>query len=288
MFKGSLFLLTSALAFGSYGVFSNYLERYDIFFQTYVRSFIITGILLIYGIYAKQLKKIDKKDYRWFAVILFFTSFTIAPIVYAFRYLTLGTASFLFYSSFTISTYIFGFIFFKEKLTAIKLVSLLLSVIGMLLIFVVNISPTLLLPIGLAIFNGIASSGEVTFSKKLSGKYTSVFITMLVFAIIGLSHLIISILLQEHQDIGLVTQSLPTLLLFVIVAIIGMVTVVEGFKTVEPSIGAIIGLTEIVFSALFGIILFQEQMSLQTVLGGGLIVIAAALPNLTQLLKYKQ
>lgn len=269
--------------FGSYGVFSKYLASYDIFFQTYIRCFTVTAVLWAYGMYSKKLKKIDKSDYGWFAVVFLFTSFSIAPIMYAFRFLTLGTASFLFYSSLTIFTYIFGLVFFNEKLNSVKVISLSLSLIGMLLIFSLNITPYLLLPALMALLNGLASSGEVTFSKKISEKYSSTQITMLVFGIIGVSHFILSILIGEKQDFSLVTQSLPILLAFVSVAIVGMVTVVEGFKVVEPSIGAIIGLTEIVFSAVLGMVLFQENMSIYTAIGGSLITLAASLPNIDQL-----
>ncbi len=285
-FIGTLCILASALAFGSYGVFSRYLGAYDIFFQTYVRCFLVALVLGGYGLLTHQFKKIQPKDYGWFAVVLVFTSFSIAPITYSYRFLTLGTAAFLFYSSVTVFTYLFGFLFFKEKWTPVKLISLGLSLVGMLLIFSLQLTALLLVPAVLAIFTGLATSGEVTFSKKISGMYSSTQITFLVFAVIGVSHLILSLLLGENQNIGIVSHSLPVLLLFVFAAIVGMISVVEGFKRVEPSIGAVLGLTEIVFSVVLGIVLFSESLSSGTILGGALILIAALLPNIAPLQRY--
>lgn len=285
--KGSGLILISAIMFGSYGIFAKILSQYDVFFQTYVRCFLVMIVIGGYAIVTKQWKRIQREDYKWFATVLVFTSFSIAPITYAFRYLTLGNASFLFYSSVTICSYLFGFLYFKEKLTSVKVIALLLSIAGMLLIFSLNLTGVLLFPALMAILNGIASGGEVTFSKKISDRYSSVQITAMVFGIIAISHFFISIWLGERQDLRFVTESLPALLIFVGVAITGMITVVEGYKYVEPSIGAIIGLSEILFSVAVGLVLFHEQLTTNTILGGSLILIACTLPNLVELLSKK-
>lgn len=284
-FKGSLLILISALMFGSYGLFSRYLGGYDIFYQTCVRCFIVAACFLVYGIYKKQLKRIEKADYKWFAIILTITCFTIAPIVYAFQRLEIGTAAFLFYSSFTIFAYILGMMFFKEKMDRYKVLSLVLSFAGMLLIFTFSFSWLLLLPMFLAVFNGVTSGAEVVFSKKISGKYSNAQINALMFGTIAVTHLILSFLLGEKMDVGLLTTSLPVLLLFVLAAIVGMATVIAGFKYVEPSIGAVVGLMEIVFSVILGYYFLSESLSANVLLGGFLILVASLLPNLPDLLK---
>lgn len=281
--KGSLLVAISALMFGSYGVFARYFESYPVFYQTFVRCLIITVVFAVYGLLKKQFKKIEKKDLNWFIIILIFTNFTVAPIVYAFQKLQIGTASFLFYASFTVFTYLLGLVFFKEKMNLPKIVSLLLSLIGLLLIFTFSLSWILLIPMLMAILNGVASAGEVTFSKKISQNYSNIQINTLVFGSIAFTHLLISLSLGETMDIQLVTTSLPVLLVFSAAAILGMVTVIAGFKYVEPSIGAIVGLLEIVFSVVFGIILFSEVLNWKITMGGALILIAALLPTIVEL-----
>ncbi len=285
--KGTSLILISALMYGLYGLFAKYLEHYDILFQTYVRCLFVGGILAVYGLYTHKLKRIQRADWYWFCVIFAFTSFSIAPIMYSFRFLTLGTSSFIFYASLTIFSYVFGFLFFKEKMSIVKIASLFFAIIGMFLVFSLNITYQLLFPALMAVLNGLASSGEVVFSKKISEKYSSVQITMLVFFIIAASHFLLSLYLGERQDLALVTTSLPTLLMFVFAAIIGMVAVVEGYKYVEPSIGSLIGLMEIVFSAVIGIIVFHESMTFTSALGGVCIIFAAGIPSLSKILREK-
>lgn len=285
-YTGESLVLISALMFGSYGIFSRLLANFDIFYQTFVRCFIITLIFILYGLYKGQFKKIEPSDYKWFLSILTITNFTIAPIVYAFQKLEIGTASFLFYASFTIFTYILGVIFFREKMTTVKLFSLSLAFVGLLLIFRIKFELALLFPILMAILNGFASGFEVTLSKKISHKYSNTQINALVFGSIAVTHLFISFVLGETMDAQLVTTALPVLLIFVAAAIIGMVTVIAGFKYVEPSTGALIGLMEIVFAVIFGYIFFSESLGASTILGGSLIILASVIPNFQQLFTF--
>lgn len=163
-----------------------------------------------------------------------------------------------------------------------------LSALGLILIFAGSFGAALLLPALMALFNGVASSGEVVFSKKISDKYSNVQITSLIFLAITVTHFVLSIGLGETQDFTLVTDHTLNLLAFAAASIIGMYTVIEGYKHIEPSIGAIIGLTEIVFSLFLGIIFFAEVATPQTVVGGLLIIIAAALPNVVELYRKRK
>ena len=269
-YEGNILILLSALMFGSYGVFSKYLSNYDLFYQTYVKCILIVLLLAVIGITKKQYTQIAREDFKWFAIVLTSTCFTIVPIMYAFRYLELGTASFLFYASYTIFTYLFGISFFKEKLTYVKVISFVLALIGLILIFSLKLSGLLVFPILGAIFNGLMSSAETTFSKKISGKYSNIQIVTLVYLAIAITHLIISFVIGEHQDISLITVSWLPFILYTLASIIGFAAVVAGYKYVDPSIGAILGLMEIVFSVLFGFILFSENPDIKTLIAAGL------------------
>lgn len=285
--KGSIFIIISALMFGSYGLLSRGIEQYDIFYQTYLRCLIISIFLLVLGYINKDFKRIKKEDIKWFVVVCIFTIFSIAPIVYAFKYLTLGTASFLFYGSLTIFTYILGFAFFKEKFTLTKIGVLFLASSGLILVFNGSFGEAIILPSIMALLNGVASSGEVTFSKKISSNYSSTQISFIVFVVITITHFVMSLILKENQDITLITENLFNLLAFALASVIGMLAIIEGFKYVEPSVGAIIGLMEIVFSVIFGMIFFKEELTSSALIGGILIILAAALPNLILIAKQR-
>lgn len=52
---------------------------------------------------------------------------------------------------------------------------------------------------------------------------------------------------------------------------------VAGFKYLEPSIGGLIGLLEIIIAAVFSIWLFGDTLTPSLLVGSGLIVLAAGL-----------
>ncbi|MCA9379065.1 EamA family transporter [Candidatus Dojkabacteria bacterium] len=284
-FKGSFFLIIAAAAFATYGVFAKYLSGYDVFFQGYVRSLIVAGVLFVLGLVFGQLRPIKRADLKYWFIILLATTFVLAPLTYAYRNLPLGTASFLFYSTLTVATYFLGRAFFNEKLTKAKIISAALALVGLFTIFSVDFSSLLLLPMLMAALNGVASSGELVSSKNLTDKYSSLQVTMVVFLWIGVSNSVFSLLTGESQNLALITVHWPYLLGICTASIIGVIFVYAGFKNIDPSVGALIGLLEIIFSVIFGAVLFGEILSINTLIGGGLILIAAALPNAIELAK---
>ena len=72
---------------------------------------------------------------------------------------------------------------------------------------------------------------------------------------------------------------------FAAVGLVSFWLVVEGFKYVDASIGGLLGLVEIVSGVLFGILIFNEDITLTKILGGIIILLAAMLPDLTILIK---
>jgi len=66
------------------------------------------------------------------------------------------------------------------------------------------------------------------------------------------------------------------------VSLFGFWLIIAGLKHLEASTGGLLGLLEIVFSILFGIVIFGESLTGRLIVGGALIIIAAALPHLKE------
>jgi drug/metabolite transporter (DMT)-like permease len=60
---------------------------------------------------------------------------------------------------------------------------------------------------------------------------------------------------------------------------IGTGLIIYGFKHIEAHKGSIVLLSEIIFSVLFGTLIFNELLNFTTILGGILIMLAGILPN---------
>jgi len=283
--KGILFIAISALMFGSYGVWSRLIgSSFGLFYQGWTRALIISVVLLPILFWNKQIVPIAKKDWGWLGLFLIFTSCTQAPLFYAFNHMDIGSATLLFFVSMLITMYLFGIFFLGEKLTKIKIISFILAAIGMYVIFSFSLVAFSLLAALMAIINGIASGGEVSSSKKLSGNYSPLYITWLSWVIIFITNTPVSFLLGE-------TQYLPSLNMvwlyqigYVISSILGFWLVIKGLKYVEASAGGLIGLLEIVFSIFLGIIIFNEHLTLKIICGAILVILAVSMPHVNELL----
>lgn len=262
-------------------------NNFGVFYQGWTRALIIVLVLLPILLIRREMVTIKRSDWKWLSIFLFFTSLTQAPLYYAFNNMDIGSATLLFFSSMLFTMTFFGFIFFKEKVTSIKIISIIIACIGLYCTFSFVYAAFALLAGLMAILNGIASGGEVASSKTLTENYSPLYITALSWFIILITNAPISILMGEVQylpswDIVWLYQ-----LGYVFCGLIGFWSVIAGLKYLDASIGGLIGLCEIIFSIILGIIIFHEIPNIQTIIGGLLIIVAAALPHVSDLIKVR-
>jgi len=284
--RGATLILISSLMFGSYGVWSRLMgQDFGIFYQGWTRALVIVIILFPFLYFRKEIGKIDKNDRGWLCVYLIFTSLTQAPIFYAFNHMDISSATLLFFATMLLTMYTVGFIFLGEKISKIKIVSFLLALAGMYLVFSFSIVAFTLLAAAMAILNGIASGGEVSFSKKLSDKYSALYLTWLSWLIIIPTNGIASIVFGEKQHL----PSFDIVWLYqggyIVAGIIGFWFIIEGLKYIESSIGGLLGLLEIVFSITLGIMVFGETLTGNVIAGALIIISASALPHISRLFR---
>jgi drug/metabolite transporter (DMT)-like permease len=279
-FYGYTLILLSAIGFASFGVFAVLVgDTYEVFTQAWTRALIVSVVLLIVGLITKQLKPFKRKDLKWVAIFTAFSLFTVAPIYYSFLNMDIGTATILFYAAYMVMSYAVGRIFFKERITIIKIAAIILAIIGMTLIFGVELAGVSAFAMVLALLNGVASGGEVSFTKKVSMTYSPLQLTLVSWIAICVSHFIIAVILGENLFPEQTLKSSLGIVLYALAAMTAFWLVVAGYKRVEASIGGLIGTLEVPFAVLLGLIFFAQRPSALTAFGGALIFIAAALPD---------
>jgi drug/metabolite transporter (DMT)-like permease len=286
--KGALIVALSALFFGSYGVWSRIIgNQVDNLFQVYVRSLIILIFIIPIGIFTHNFKKVEKKDRKWIFIYSMASSLTVAPIFYAYNKIGIGSATLLFYASFTIVSFILGFISFGEKFSLDKRIALIFALIGLYLVFDLSFQQNNLLAALAAIISGSAGGIEVSYTKKISNNYSALQLNVFTWSVILIFHFIGSLLIGERQSFPELSTAWFGILGYAIASLCAFSFVVIGYRYVQPGIGALTGLLEIVFGIIFGIILFSEVLTIQILIGGILIFVAAALPNIVSLVKVK-
>ena len=279
--KGSLFVFLSALLFGSYGIWAVLLgSDFGPFFQGYVRALLVLLVLVPIVFLQKSwvpVSFVDLKKYSW---CMIFGIFTQAPLYYAFQNAGVGISSLIFFCMLLITSYVVGFTLLKEVPTKVKIISLILSVVGLLFTFFNSLESFSLIALILAAVNGVASGGEVATTKLIPEKFNALQTSIMVWGAIFVTHLPLSLLFGELQIIPKFDIHWLAMLGFTVAGILGFLLVIEGFKHVDASIGGLIGLLEIVFAIIFGALVFSESITLSIIVGSLLIIGAAVLPYL--------
>lgn len=284
------YILLSALLFGSYGVWSTIIGEhgFGVFYQGWVRALIILLLLTPVMFVTKSFRPIASQDFKWVGICILFCIFTQAPLYYAFITTGIGISTLIFYALFIITSYTVGRVFLAEKLTIIKLAALFIALLGLLLIFGFSLAHFSFLGLALAAVNGIASGGEVSITKKLSGRYSSLFISYICWAGIFVTHLPMSLLFGEMQWLPMFNAAWGAMTIYAVAGLLGVWLVVEGFKRVDASIGSLIGLLEIIFGVVCGVLFFSEKLRPVVIIGGIMIISAAMLSDILEVIKHRK
>ena len=213
------------------------------------------------------------------------TSATIAPVYYAFNHMDIGTASLLFFAAQLLAMYGFGFVAFKERATWVKIFSFFLAIAGLYTVFSFSIEKFAILVASMAVLNGFASGSEVSLSKKLSVRYSPLYLLLLSWIAIIATNAPLAFLVEGFR--------LPTFnsawliqLGYTVVGLVGFWAIMEGLKHIDTSVAGLLGLMEIIIAICFGIFVFQESLTARIIVGGSLIIIAAGLPHFIKNTRY--
>lgn len=278
----SLALITSGLLYSLYGPLTRITgESFGAITQTSIRSGLRILILLpIVLIFSKNLKKIDSNHWKWFGFIGLAAATTNIFYVLAITKLSMGTTMFLFYALGTVSAFIVGKLLYKEKLNAIKFVSLTLALAGVLLMFLDKLSlGSNLTYLFSAIIAGLSYGIYVSFSKKVSSDYSR---TQMIFIIAAIEIPIYLFSLSFFREVSTWDNPISWLsnVVYAILIIINSYLIFYGYKHLEAQKASILLLSELIFIVVLGVIVYHEIPTIKEIIGSILILSSLILPNL--------
>lgn len=283
--KGINLILISAMFFGSYGVWSRLMVgSFGEFSQAWTRGLSLLIVVLIANWKWKLFRKIKREDWKWFVPIAMAGGLNQAPYFFGFEHLNIGTATLLFYAALVVGGYVLGKIFFNEKLTSVKMTSLIIAIGGMLSIYGWSLTSSQIFPATMTVLAGLMGASTVILPKKLIGNYNELQMMAGYFLLQVVFNLPLSIWLADPLPPMTLNAAWGGQLGYALAMLLANMAAITGFGYLEPSIGSLIGLAEILFGIIFGIVLFGELLSAGVVIGGILIILAAALPSIVEVL----
>lgn len=275
---GASLVVLSSFFYASYGIWTKLMGD---FFQGYtasaLRSVLVLVILLPIAFLYRHFEPINlKRNWRYITGMLIASLFTWGPLYYAILHAGVGISLAIAYASIVLGSFFFGWLFGRERFTKDKAISAFLGIIGLALIFSPTTGHLALLALFGALVSGLSAGANTVFSKQIRYNATQSTIALWVTSVIA--NFFMAFILKEHYpSIGLYAPWLY-LVFFAIASVIASWSLVKGVKLIDAGAAGVLGLLEIVFGVLFGIILFHERPSVIALLGMAVIIAAASIP----------
>ncbi|MFZ2024944.1 MAG: DMT family transporter [Microgenomates group bacterium] len=286
---GSLSILAATVIYAGFGVLSRIVGfTIPLFYQNVTRNLfaaLILGIIILAN--KKQAwKNMTAKTWGTVFIRAIIGSSSFLLFFYTMNHMPIGMTYFLYYAANTIGGYFLGTLFFKERITPMKWIALILAFIGLFFIYMINLSLISPVLVGMALLSGLLVSCWFIIVKKLEG-YSAMQINFLDLAFPIIWYSGASLLYKEVWSIPQLTPAWIASLFYGACFVVTGQLIVYGFKKTEAQIGSLIMLAEIPIATLLAYLVYREHITLLTALGGILILVAMTLPELAALKKKK-
>lgn len=275
---GASLVVLSSLFYATYGVWTKLIGNYfGAFTQGTLRSGLTTSFLLIAAIVFKQLRRVHwRRDAKWFALSFFSSIFIPATMYYSVLNAGIGVSIGIAYIGIVLGMFFFGWLLAKERFTKDKWLSTLLGILGLGLVFLPGIEAATWLAMIAALGGGVAVALNIVVSKKLP--YSALQTAVIAWALGSLANLPFIFLFGESVPAGGWHAEWLFIVLFALTSVVASWAVIQGVKLVEAGAAGVLGLLEIVFGVLLGVVFFSERPGALTLLGLLAILAAAAIP----------
>jgi drug/metabolite transporter (DMT)-like permease len=275
---GASLVVLSSLFYASYGIWTKLMGN---FFEGYtasaLRSVLVILILLPIALTYHKLEPLRlKQNWRYITGMVIASLFTWGPLYYAILHAGVGISLAIAYASIVMGSFFFGWILGRERFTKDKAISAVLGIIGLGLIFSPNTSSLGWVALLAALVSGLSAGANTVFSKQIRYNATQSTIVLWVASVIA-NFLMAFVINEHHPSIGWYVQWLY-LVFFAIASVIASWSLVKGVKLIDAGAAGVLGLLEIVFGVLFGVIFFHERPDVVALVGMAVIMAAAAIP----------
>ncbi len=272
---GASLIVVSSVFYASYGIWTKLMGN---FFGGYTsaafRSVLVLLLLLPIALVFHKLESINwKRNWKYLAAMVFFSLFVWGPLYYSILQAGIGISLTINYACIVIGIFFFGWLLAGEKFTKDKLLSAGLGLVGLGLVFSPSMSSVGSLALFAAAISGFAAAANTVLAKQIH--YNATQSTVALWATSLVANILMAFVFREvHPSIGAHVQWLY-LAAFAVVSVIASWAFTAGLKLIDAGAAGVLGLLEVVFSVLFGVVFFHERPGV-VVIGGVVIILAAS------------
>jgi drug/metabolite transporter (DMT)-like permease len=284
---GSSLVVLSSVFYGSYGIWTRLMgSNFGPFMQAWIRAALVIAVLLPIALKTRRWQPVRwRADKAKLGVFVVVNSLISASQYYATIHIGIGLTLLTLYAGYLMSMFLFGWMFNGERYTVDKLAATILALLGLALTFTPSLGHTELLPFLAALLAGVGIGAEMVTVQKFA--YDSVQTTILAWATGMVGSVPLAFILHEHAPGLHMYAQWGYVLIFVVACIASSWLSFHGAQLVEAGVVGILGLLEVVWGLVFGVLFFSERPALLAYIGASCILAAAAIPYLKELKKAK-
>lgn len=276
-FIGFISIITAAIIFGLTPILSKitYIEGSNPSMLVFLRSCISIPVLLVI-LKAKKISfKISNKNLLNIFLYSIFTSTITAFLLYSsYSYIPVGIATTVHYVYPMLVAVILA-VFFKEKISKLKLVTLIVSFIGISLFFDGDITSINKTGIIIAFTSGLSYGISLIIMDKSEIKTLYPFLVTFYCCLFSSICMIIILLTTDTFTLQLSTKAwFYSFIISLTVSTIAITLLQVGIKRIGPTTTAILLMFEPISSITIGTIALNENCTFKTIVGCSLILIS--------------
>lgn len=280
--RGFIALICNGILLATYGIWVRLLQHTFSAYQQVTLRGIISFLLAVFLAIILRRKWFFEKKYNKHLVFYLFC-FAASSILFTISVIQTSIALSVFglYLGSIFSAFLLGKLFFQEKLSKSKLMSVLLA-LGALFFLTFPFSLHLLnagFLVGIfgGIFDGIGNAFKKYFGRKIELP------ALIVFQFFATLLVAISLMFFTRESFSSLQLSLGNIFLLLIYGAIflsvGYLSM-YGFQHFNLNLGTIVISSELFWAPIFAFLLFHEMLTSYQIIGGFLIVLAIILPQI--------
>ncbi|MBW9171032.1 DMT family transporter [Clostridium estertheticum] len=278
--KGILYIILSASAFGIMPILAklSYKGGANAYSTLFLR-FLFAAIMLFYYLKTKGISmKLTKKQSILILVIgVFGFTLTTSSLYMSYNYIGIGMASMIFYIYPSIVT-ILAYMFYKEKIYSRKIISLIISLMGIyILIDKASVSFNIK-GIILALIAAVLYSLYVLGASNKEFKNINSYVLTFYISCASATVMFIAAISTNNFSIHISFYALVAILLIAFIStVVALMAFLEGVRLIGPSKASILSTIEPIVSLILGIIILGEAISSRIIIGSIMIVLSVVI-----------
>lgn len=274
--QGTIFIIASALGFGLMAIFAKYAYEDNVgIFTLLTLRFLLAGLFLGLVLWIRKEKL--QVGYRQLLILIGLGVMGYAVMsscfFYAVKLIPASIAAISLYTYPVIVT-ILSLCFYKEPITKYKVVALVLSFVGLVLVVGVAFDELNLEGVFYALGAAVVYSLYITISGKAVKNISPNVVSFYIILSAGIAFMLAG-LFTNSLDFNI---SLKGWLSIIGIAFfstgVAIITFFKGLQLIGPSKASIISTVEPIVTTFAAFVLFREQVTLTQVLGGSLVIFA--------------